>query len=149
MTLCCAFYSCNLPGPGQQLAQQWYGDPRNLLLLPEQGPLTATWLQQCLQQQLLPPLQQQQQQWQVQYTPVCSTAGAAAAGVPAAAAVVGQMSGACLTARQLLQLLLQAQQQQQQQRTAQKKGTVAGDVCRVLLSAADRRLLETAMHADG
>ncbi|WIA32375.1 hypothetical protein OEZ86_003207 [Tetradesmus obliquus] len=49
-------------GPGQQLAEQWCSDPRNLLLLPEQGPLAAAWLQQCLQQQLLPPLQQQQ--WQ-------------------------------------------------------------------------------------
>jgi TRAP-type mannitol/chloroaromatic compound transport system permease large subunit len=79
----------------------------------------------------------------VQYVPVCSTAGAAAAGSTAAAAV-GQTSGACLTARQLLQLLLQAQQQQ----TAQK-GRAAGDICRVLLGAADTHLLEATMHADG
>jgi hypothetical protein len=81
--------------------------------------------------------------------PVCSTAGATAAGVPAAAAAaaVGQISGACLTARQLLQLLLQAQHQQPH--TAQKQERAAGDVCRVLLGAADRHWLEAAMHADG
>jgi hypothetical protein len=136
---CCCCCCCpNTAGPGQLLAQQWCSNPRNLLLLPEQGPLTATWLQQCLQQQLLPPLQLQQ--LQVQYMPVCSTAGAAAA-----AAAVGHTPEACLTARQLLQLLLQ----QQQQLGLGQKRREAKSICKVLLSAADRQLLEMTLQADG
>jgi hypothetical protein len=93
-----------------------------------------------MQQLLLPP--SQQWQWQVQYMPVCSTAGAVAA-----AAENGQTAGASLTAGQLLQLLVQ--QQSGLGCKASLQGGDAGGVCKVLLSAADRRLLEAAMHATG
>lgn len=144
-------------GPGAQLAQAWCWDPANLLLLPEQGPLSAAWIQQCMQQCLLPSSAQQQQhqqqqevRWQQMYMPVCSTAGAAGsvAGTTAArtAAATGLVAvggscpavEGCLTARQLIQLLF----------ARQRSHGGAGAVQRLLLSFADRQLLESTLLVD-
>jgi hypothetical protein len=50
------------------LAAAWSSSPHNLLLLPECGPTTATWLQQCCDAGSLPP--QHHWHWKVQYAPL-------------------------------------------------------------------------------
>lgn len=146
-------YCCTVAGPGALLATVWCSSPNNLLLLTEQGPLTASWLQGCIQLGQ----RQQQQHWQVRYYPINSTAGAAIRS-PAAAVNLTRACPAreqpppaggrkiagccrtavegCLTAQQLIQLL-------RLQETA-PGGSSSSSVQQLLLGASDSALLHQA-----
>lgn len=56
------------------LAAAWCSSSNNFLLLPESGPLTASWLQQCCDMSSLPPAHSWQ--WLVQYAPLVCPAAA-------------------------------------------------------------------------
>lgn len=144
-----------LAGPGALLAAAWCSSPLNLLLLPESGPLSATWLQQCLDTNLLPLQQQQQWRWQVQYTPLTSTAGAGLSPGSSRSTAIGSSDACtqgvqgCLTAGQLLAVLRGvAGQTAAGSAECNGGGAVvrqAGRPCQVVAGGRDLNLLEAAL----